>query len=114
MKTNHFYYLIFGFLLIGCATAAIKNTETATIDHVKSKYPNYTISEFTQGKILYGEHCNSCHSLKNPTSYSETEWNGILPRMTLLVNEKGPKLNATKQELILKYLVTLSTAPVNK
>jgi cytochrome c5 len=99
-------------LVAACAATKTSAPAQADVDRMQSKYPNYTLTDLHKGKTLYESHCGNCHGLKNPSSESETEWTRIVPWMAGKVNEKQPNaLNTNDQDLILKYLVTMSAAP---
>ena len=106
-------------IVAGCiskktTTSAVdKNNPTqADVDRVKLKYPDYTLSELHNGKTLYEKHCGTCHSLKKPASEPEQEWNKIVPKMVVKVNKKeGNVLDTKAEESILRYVVTMTTAP---
>jgi hypothetical protein len=96
--------------LAGCASVQLLTPGQSDVERVKTKYPDYTLAELNQGKILYEENCGNCHSLKKPSSESEQEWNKIVPEMAKKADKKGIKIDPKQQELILKYLITMSTA----
>jgi hypothetical protein len=57
---------------------------------------------------LYQQHCISCHRLKNPTKNDEAHWKVTVPRMVVKANKKSTVIDANAQDLILKYLITMS------
>ncbi len=80
------------------------------VEKVKSKFENYSLAEFKEGKTLYETKCNTCHSLKNPTSYSEEKWTAIVPKMVSMSNKKYSTsiINASDEEKMKRYLITMS------
>jgi mono/diheme cytochrome c family protein len=54
---------------------------------------NATLQQLQQGRALYIDNCNSCHSLYSPDGYSPAQWTSILnnmgPRTSLSVSELG-------------------------
>lgn len=83
------------------------------VDRVSAKYPGYSLADLNSGKALFETTCSRCHRLKNPTSRNEEKWDKIVPKMIAKLNKKAGKevIDAGQQESILKYLVTMSTAP---
>lgn len=73
-------------------------------------YPDLTMQMVTEGKGYFEKLCTQCHGMKNPTSRSAEEWQGIVPKMA----EKSQKKSGAEaitpqlQESILRYLVTMS------
>jgi len=81
----------------------------ADFDRGAAKFTGYTFDLFTQGHTLYQQHSGNCHGLKNPASRNEAQWKRIVPEMAIKVNKKENNvLTADKEELILKYCVTMS------
>ena len=103
--------LLFGCIvfLAACASSKLATPTQKDLDRVHAKYPNYTLADLTQGKTLYTQHCGQCHKLEKPAAKTEEEWGSIVPAMVKKVNKKEGKvaLDATGQDLILKYLVTM-------
>ena len=98
-------------LLVGCAVKLVPPTQS-DVDRVQTKFPNYSLSELNQGKDMFEKKCTVCHGLKNPTKFPEEKWNKIVPSMAKKANNKHPNtIDAQTQDLILKYLVTMSGAP---
>lgn len=75
------------------------------VTRVSDKFPGYTLSELSQGKTLYEENCKKCHGLKAPEKLSEEKWRKIVPPMA-----KKANISTGEEELILKYLITMSGA----
>lgn len=100
-------------LLAGCFAAKKTVPTQEEVNQMQGKYPGYTLVEMQQGKALFETHCNTCHPLKNPSSHSEEDWNGIVPEMVGKVNKKEKTSFGTKEEqLILKYIITVKTTAV--
>ncbi|HVY74834.1 MAG TPA: hypothetical protein VG890_08400, partial [Puia sp.] len=78
-------------------------------DRGAQKYPGYTLTDLDQGKAIYQSHCNKCHPYKVPPSRDEAKWDQIIPVMA-----KKAKLDSTEENLVLKYVVTMSTATAKK
>jgi cytochrome c5 len=106
-------FILFVCLFVACGTVKLAAPQQSDVDRVSTKYPGYTLTELNDGKALFQQTCNRCHKLKNPTSRDETKWNEIVPKMINKLNKKEGKtvIDQTQQESILKYLVTMSSAP---
>lgn len=95
-------------VLTGCFTAKKIAPSQTDVDRMAAKFPGYTLAELNEGKGLYEANCGTCHALKKPTSEPESEWRRIVPDMVQKVNKNGMVLDNTKEERILKYLITMS------
>ena len=98
-------------ILTACASTKTTPPTQADITRIQDKFPNYSLTELNNGKLLYEQHCNNCHLLKKPTSRTEEQWKKIVPEMTAKVNKKTVLLDEKKQESVLKYLITMSSRP---
>ena len=58
-----------------------------------------SLSDLQQGRTLYINNCNACHSLYSPDDYSASQWKSIISNM-------GPRTSLSSSQLILvtKYL----------
>lgn len=45
---------------------------------------------------------------KNPAKKTEEQWKSIVPRIAEKANKKEVRIDKNEQELILKYLITMS------
>ncbi|HTB25594.1 MAG TPA: hypothetical protein VK711_09485 [Puia sp.] len=106
-------FILFISVLAACGTVKLAAPQQSDIDRVSTKYPGYTLAELNDGKALFQQTCDRCHKLKNPTSRDETKWDAIVPKMIKKLNNKEGKtvIDEKQQESILKYLVTMSSAP---
>jgi len=96
--------------LAGCFSAReAKHSSESDIDRGAAKFPGYTLAELNEGKKLYENNCAKCHELKKPTSESEASWRKIVPEMTAKANKKGMVIDSKSQDLILKYVITMSS-----
>lgn len=97
--------ITFSLLLLACSSK-IKKEPVAEKPFV-SKFPNYTITDYQNGKALYTNHCGSCHGLKPLNVLDENGWRGIVPDMVQKANSKSQfyKLTAKDEDLILKYVL---------
>jgi len=99
--------------ITSCVAVKLAIPSQGDIDRVHSKFPNYSLAELNQGKALFETKCNTCHGVKNPMRFKESEWNELVPKMVRKANKKGANIDDKSQELILKYVITMGTAPKN-
>jgi cytochrome c5 len=98
--------LILLIIFVSACTATRLVTPTQTdAERGAQQFPGYTLTELEQGKAIYQSHCNKCHRYKAPESRDEEKWNHIIPVMA-----KKAKLDSNQESLVLKYVVTMSTA----
>lgn len=96
------YAIILGLAsLAACAPVVLKTPAQSDADKLSAKYPNTTLQELNEGKKLYEENCNRCHSLKKALSKSEATLVEEVPRMA-----KKAKVDDRSKDLILKYLLS--------
>ena len=102
-------------VLSACSVKLLVPTQ-ADVNRVSTKYPGYTIEELSMGKSIFETNCKGCHGLKNPSSRSEDKWKEIVPKMVRKLNKEAGKevMDSKQQETLLKYLITMSTAPKAK
>ncbi len=100
-------------VITSCSTTKNIAVSQTDADRGAIKFPGYSLAQLNQGRLIYEENCFSCHALHKPNSQSEEQWNVIVPKMVKKVNKKAGSevLTSDKKELILRYLVTMSTAP---
>jgi cytochrome c5 len=105
--------LIFMVVLAACSSAKLLTPGQSDVDRVTGKYPGYNLAELNQGKVLFEQTCSRCHHLKDPASRDEEKWKEIVPVMIGKLNKKEGKevIDGKQQESILRYLVTMSSAP---
>lgn len=108
MKTKSILILT-SVVLSGCISAKLILPAQSDVDRVKEKFPAYTLEQLNSGKQLYETHCGNCHSLKRPGSRNEEQWKSDVPRMVKLINKKSSVVNDKEEDLILKYLITMSS-----
>ncbi len=95
--------------LAGCFASKKAEIGTADAERGAAKFPGYTVADMMEGKKLYEANCGTCHSLKKPTAESEATWRAMVPPMVKKVNQNSKVLDAHAEELILKYVVTMSS-----
>lgn len=58
-----------------------------------------TLAELQQGRTLYLNNCNSCHSLYMPESYSPAQWKSVMGSMA-----PRTRMSASEIQLVTKYV----------
>jgi hypothetical protein len=103
-----FLFIIGLTLFAACGVTLVVPTQS-DVDRVAGRYPDYSLTELREGKKIYEQHCDACHRLKDPGSRSVAKWGNIVPEMTTKVNRKAGRevIDANKQELLLRYLITM-------
>ena len=81
------------FLLASCSQ---KTVEPVTNKGTKVA----TAEEIAHGKLLYSENCVQCHKSFAPSEFTEKQWRHEVPPMA-----KKAKIDATKESLILAYVL---------
>jgi len=81
----------------------------ADADRAAQKIPGTTLADLTEGKSLFEQHCDKCHSLKRPFKHSEDEVGKVLPKMA-----HKAKLDSRQEELVRKYLLTMNSVAASK
>ena len=101
-------------IFAACSTQVLILTQSDA-DRGAAKFTGTTFESLTHGKEVFEANCDMCHRLKKPGSKTEEEWNKIVPKMVKKVNGKvgSEQINPQKQELLRRYLVTMS-APADK
>jgi hypothetical protein len=102
MNNKHYLLQVLFLGMLLSFGACKKNTVDAsalyvpTIDDVTA---NATLQELQEGRILYMDNCNSCHSLYSPDSYSTAKWKSVMSSM-------APKtsMSASDIQLVTKYV----------
>lgn len=106
--------LILSILMLGaCKPVQLVIPSQADVNRVSQKFPGITVDELNAGKSIFENNCDLCHHLKNPVRKNEKQWNRIVPKMVRRVNKKKMEdgIDSTSRVILLKYLVTMSTAP---
>lgn len=108
MISRKYIVVIASVAMAGCFAAKKSLPTQADADRGAAKFPGYTLAELNEGKALYESNCGTCHALKKPSSESEAEWRRIVPIMVGKVNKNKQVLNDHSQDLILRYVITMS------
>jgi cytochrome c5 len=104
-----FIIIISSVALAGCfASKKVVTPTDADVARGAAKFSGYTLADLTEGKKLYEANCGSCHALKKPTAENEATWRREVPVMVKKVNKNSMVLDAHAEEMILRYVVTMS------
>jgi hypothetical protein len=104
-------------LLTACASSSSTTTSPtgtqADVDRVAVKFPGYTLAKLESGRMEYEEHCQTCHSLKNPKDYSEERIRMIVPAMAEKANKKAGTVVVDSEEevMIMQYMIAIHDRP---
>ncbi len=82
------------------AGAAPGPLTAASLDEAPLKYPGMTAQELEEGRALFLQSCEGCHSYPDTAHYPEAKWPSIMAKM-------GPKseLTAEQAEKVLRFVV---------
>jgi len=98
-------FALFIIFISACTATRLATPSQSDADRGSQKFQGYTLNDLEQGKAIYESHCNKCHKYKLPESRDETKWDKIIPVMA-----KKAKLDSQQEDLVLKYVVTMSEA----
>jgi len=102
MKRLHFSVILCLVSVLLFCNACKKDTTTTGALYVPSASDvttNATLVELQQGRTLYMNNCEACHSLYSPDNYSPASWKNILPNMIGRTN-----LSQADAALVTKYV----------
>jgi hypothetical protein len=71
----------------------------------KTKFPDLTLAELTNGYSIYHGACTNCHGVKNITNRSEEKWVEVLNVMA-----KKAKLTQEEKDAVWKYIMATKLA----
>ncbi len=99
--------------LMSACNAKLMDLTQTDVERGNTNYKGVTLESLNEGKNLYQQNCSECHNLKRPSSETIEKWNKLVPAMVKKLNAKMEKevIDGRKQDLLLQYLVTASTAP---
>jgi len=106
------YIVIAALFLAACGTAlklALPAPSQADADRGATTFPGITVEDLNKGKTAYESNCKGCHDAFHPSKFSEEKWRKEVPKMA-----KKAKIDAATEEQILKYVLTMRSAPVAK
>ena len=88
--------------LVACSKVVLMAPSQTDAERAGKKFPGMTLSDLNEGKAQFEKNCQKCHSLKNPASRNEAQWNKIVPKMA-----KKAKIDEKTEEQIRRYLVVM-------
>ncbi len=92
-----------------CATTQAPRPGPADAARAAERWPGTTVAELDDGRTLYLGHCGSCHLPPSPRDVPADDW----PRHVAEMAERSG-LDATAQERVERYLVTMAAAPAGR
>lgn len=98
-KIKWYGLLLFaGLFIVSCSKTGL-STNSLYVPLSSDATATATFDELTQGRTLYINNCNSCHSLYSPDNFTASGWKTIMTSM-------GPRtgLSSAQLTLITKYL----------
>jgi len=93
-------------MLVACAAYKPLTPTQSDADRAAMTNPAITLANLNEGKTIFEDKCHKCHSLKKPFNKSEEEIKDALPVMA-----KRAKLDSNQEDLVLQYLLTMTTKP---
>jgi hypothetical protein len=102
MKKKNFSFLIgLGAVLVIFLSGCSKSNTSGSLYTPTSadETSTATLADLQQGRTLYINNCNACHSLYSPDSYTSLQWKSVMSSM-------GPKTSMTTSQILLvtKYV----------
>jgi hypothetical protein len=109
---NRLYFSVFIFsasLILACTAAKKSSIMQSDADRGASIFPGLTLVDLEKGKAAYEKNCQTCHNLKRPSAYSESQWKNLVPKMSAMANKKAGSSVVTEEDKtkILQYVVTM-------
>lgn len=95
-------------LMVGCTASKVATPVVTEAETTTPTLDNAITAKLSEGKKHFEAKCANCHDLKNPTSFTETQWKEIVPQMAIYMNQNNPTLNKEEEESILNYLVAMT------
>lgn len=96
--------LAFVIFLVACAAYKPLTPSQSDADRASKSIPGITLADLNQGKAIFQKSCHKCHSLKKPFNKTPDEIEMALPKMA-----KRAKLDKQQEDLVLKYLLTMTS-----
>ena len=99
-----------GLVALLAACGAAKTSTAVNLSAAQTKYPGYSMADFTAGQALYAANCGRCHLAYAPGSHTEEQWAKWVPKMVPKANKKAGTvaIDESGQELILQFLFAAS------
>ncbi|WP_211357521.1 cytochrome c [Sphingobacterium allocomposti] len=87
-------------VLVSCFPKASQVIRSLPVESKEQILSQYSSEEIAEGKVLYTNHCGTCHDLKEPESRTAEQWNRIVKRMI-----PRAKLNDRDGQLVRAYVI---------
>ncbi len=97
MKKFSLLIILSGTVLFSCTSKKVATTEKSSAEVVAEIKKNYNEQQLEEGHTLWQNNCNKCHKLYEPSEYTVSRWENILPRMlkrAKLDDEQSGKVRA--------------------
>ena len=94
--------IILPFSLWFCSSHVLAPTDSE-VKNIIDKYPGMDSTAINRGYIIFSENCHHCHKLKEPSRYSDEDWQKILPVMS-----KRAKLSKEETVKVQAYVSAFS------
>jgi hypothetical protein len=95
---------ISGFIFTACASYTPITPTQVDVDQASKLFPGTTMADLMQGKTIFEQNCGKCHSRNKPFTKTQDQIRNVLPKMA-----SRAKIDNSSQELILKYLLTMTS-----
>lgn len=93
-----------------CGSAAPPMATHVDAERAAKRWPGTTLADLNRGRRLYRSRCSSCHLPVHPKRIKPSDWPGHVSEMAIRAH-----LNHDEKRLVVRYLITMSTAtPANK
>jgi hypothetical protein len=104
MKINPLksFLILAGFssmLAVSCSKDNKVSTGGLYVPAAADTNANATLQELQQGRVLYIDHCASCHNLYSPDDYSASQWPQLLSGMASRAGLSGGNTLLVKKYL---------------
>lgn len=101
-------FLFIAAVAIGCAASKQVAITESDLSSAKTEFSGVTLAELQTGQVLFTEHCQSCHALKDPASEGIRGWKKHVPEMVEMANrDKAADLDKKEEQAILRYVITM-------
>ncbi len=86
-------------------TSALPHATPGDLRWARQRWPGTGEQDLSAGRALYVETCSGCHNLHLPTDLPQGRWQHTV---RLMQTEHGVRITPGNEQLIVKYLVTMS------
>lgn len=99
------------FLISACTTGRNAASKKQVDKQESLAVSKLTLSpEAERGKASFEKHCQTCHGLKKPSSFTENQWKNLVPKMSGMANKNAGTTIITEEDKnnILLYVSALA------